>query len=42
MFAVIYRGYIRPGLEFQYQEHWKKVAGYFVSQRNNHSYEGMK
>jgi hypothetical protein len=33
MFAVIYRAYIKPGLESQYQEYWKKVASYFVSHR---------
>ena len=33
MFAVIYRGYIQPGLEEEYQNHWKVVATYFVQKR---------
>lgn len=33
MFAVIYRGYIQPDLEEEYQKHWKTVATYFVAQR---------
>lgn len=33
MFAVIYRGYVKPDLEAQYQEYWKRIAYYFVTQR---------
>ena len=33
MFAVIYRGYVKPGLEERYQEYWKEVASYFVKER---------
>ena len=33
MFAVIYRGYIKPDLEEEYQKHWKMVATYFVQYR---------
>lgn len=33
MFAVIYRGYVKPGLEQEYQEHWKTVATFFVRKR---------
>ncbi len=33
MFAVIYRGYVKPELESQYQEYWKIVASYFVKER---------
>lgn len=32
MFAVIYRGYVKPHLEAHYQELWKKVAGYFIAE----------
>ena len=35
MFAVIYRGYIKPGFEEEYQKHWKTVATYFVEQRGS-------
>lgn len=30
MFAVIYRGYLKPGAEAVYQEAWHVVASYFV------------
>lgn len=33
MFAVIYRGYVKTERESQYQEYWKIIASYFVSQR---------
>lgn len=33
MFAVIYRGYVKPHLETQYKEYWKIVASYFVNER---------
>lgn len=33
MFAVIYRGYVKPELEGQYREYWKIVAAYFVKER---------
>lgn len=33
MFAVIYRGYIKPGKEPEYQEAWKTVARYFIKER---------
>ena len=33
MFAVIYRAYIKPGLELEYQEAWRQVASYFVKYR---------
>ncbi len=33
MFAVIYRGFVKPGLEEQYLEYWKTVAAYFVKER---------
>lgn len=33
MFAVIYRGYMKPGFEESYREYWKKVATYFVKER---------
>jgi chloramphenicol 3-O phosphotransferase len=32
-FAVIYRGYIKPGREMDYQNAWQIVAQYFVSHR---------
>ncbi len=32
-FAVIYRGYIKPGTEKLYIESWKKIATYFVQER---------
>jgi hypothetical protein len=33
MFAVIYRAFIKPGLELKYQEAWHQVASYFVKNR---------
>ena len=33
MFAVIYRGYVKPEHEKQYQEYWKAIATYFVKER---------
>jgi len=32
-FAVIYRGYIKPGKEVDYQNAWQKVAQYYVEHR---------
>lgn len=33
MFAVIYRAYIKPGTEAQYQTLWHRVATYFTQER---------
>jgi len=33
MFAVIYRAFIKSGLELEYQEAWRQVASYFVKYR---------
>lgn len=33
MFAVIYRGYVKPELESPFREYWKIVASYFVNER---------
>ena len=33
MFAVIYRAFIKPGLEMEYQEAWRQVASYFINYR---------
>ena len=33
MFAVIYRAFIKSGLELDYQEAWRHVASYFVKHR---------
>jgi hypothetical protein len=47
MFAVIYRGYLKPGTEQAYQEAWHTVASYFVEKRGalgsclHRSEEGM-
>jgi len=30
MFAVIYRSFVKPGSESQYQQSWKQVAEYFI------------
>ena len=30
MFAVIYRGFVKPNLEEQYLAFWKQIAAYFV------------
>ncbi|HAT1863887.1 TPA: DNA adenine methylase [Legionella pneumophila] len=32
-FAVIYRAFIKPGLEIEYQKAWHQVASYFVTYR---------
>ncbi len=33
MFAVIYRAYLNPGHEEEFQEAWNTVAAYFVQKR---------
>jgi len=33
MFAVIYRSYIKPELEEEYQKLWNQVASYFIQHR---------
>ncbi|MCE3044678.1 hypothetical protein [Legionella sp. 16cNR16C] len=33
MFAVIYRSYIKPELEIEYQKLWNLVASYFIQNR---------
>jgi hypothetical protein len=33
MFAVIYRSYIKPELEEEYQKLWNQVANYFIQHR---------
>ncbi|MFS8563587.1 MAG: hypothetical protein LVR00_04385 [Rhabdochlamydiaceae bacterium] len=33
MFTVVYRGFIKAGLETAYQDYWKKVATYFVKEK---------
>jgi hypothetical protein len=33
MFAEIYRCYVKPDCEAQFQENWKIVANYFVKER---------
>lgn len=30
LFAVIYRGFIQPGYEKEFQQAWKEVADYFI------------
>lgn len=35
MFAVIYRAFIKSGLELEYQEAWRLVASYFVKYRGS-------
>ncbi len=30
MFAVIYRAYIKTGMEEEYQKYWHKIATYFI------------
>jgi len=32
-FAVLYRGYLRPGKEAEYIECWKIISSYFVAER---------
>jgi hypothetical protein len=36
MFAVIYRAFIKPGFELEYQEAWRECATYFVKYRGAH------
>ena len=33
MFAIIYRSYIKPELENEYQKLWHQVASYFINHR---------
>jgi hypothetical protein len=33
MFAVIYRGFVKPEHEEEYQQHWHNIATYFVKSR---------
>ena len=33
MFAIIYRGYLKPGKEKEYPQLWNKVASYFIQSR---------
>lgn len=33
MFAVLYRVYLRPGKEKEFQHHWRKVASFFIEKR---------
>jgi hypothetical protein len=33
MFAVIYRNYVKKGMESEYQKYWEIVATYFVRDR---------
>lgn len=33
MFAVIYRSYVKPELEEEYQKLWNQVANYFIQNR---------
>ena len=33
MFAVIYRGFVKPHQEDEYQRFWKIIATYFVNER---------
>jgi len=33
MFAVIYRAYLKPGREAEYQQAWRQVARYFIDKR---------
>lgn len=35
MFAVIYRFYIKPGREEEYQTYWNQVANYFIQHRGS-------
>jgi hypothetical protein len=30
MFAVIYRGFVKPGFEAEYQKIWHQIAQYFI------------
>ena len=33
MFAVIYRGYVKPNRESEYRKAWNRVARYFIERR---------
>ncbi|HVW99466.1 MAG TPA: hypothetical protein VHA52_03360 [Candidatus Babeliaceae bacterium] len=33
MFAVIYRSYLKPCKELEYQQAWRRVANYFLEKR---------
>lgn len=33
MFAVIYRGFLKPGKENEYKAAWKTIAKYFIDNR---------
>lgn len=33
MFAVIYRGFVKPGHEEAYKQYWHQIATYFVEYR---------
>jgi hypothetical protein len=33
MFAVIYRGFVKPGKEAEYQKCWRQIANYFIEHR---------
>lgn len=33
MFAVIYRGYVKPNKEKEYRQLWHQIATYFVEKR---------
>jgi hypothetical protein len=33
MFAVIYRSYIKPEFEMEYQRLWNEIANYFIKYR---------
>ena len=33
MFAVLYQGYVKPGLEEDYRASWKTIATYFVKEK---------
>ena len=33
MFAVIYRGYVKPGREEKYKRLWHTIASYFIQHR---------
>ena len=33
MFAVLYRGYVKPNCEAEYKKLWHKIADYFITKR---------
>jgi hypothetical protein len=33
MFAVIYKGYLYPGMEEEYKKLWRQIANYFIDHR---------